>query len=1073
MKQKSKSGKKGYKGLKIAGLYTGLFGVAIAAVYFGTPLFNGAYLSSDTIDDAGDDYTLSNVDRFMSNLTEMTGLDATIKKLQVSFPDNDGIDDTYNLISLKENSPLIVAMPDTDHIGFHLDTEVSLSTPNSLIDDVTKAIYANYDSQDLYVSLLGAKVKYLDEDYETVLTDLIDILGEDNIAIPDEFYDAIDGIVAAISGSSSEEGEGSSTSFDISFVETSAADSLVHEFTCEIAVEGLGDEPLSFKIGMTSDDSFNLTGVTIDEGDLSINGIDVTADIAITPNQTVTLTSLAPSDADQYVSVVNFRGLLKKTANLVKAEKLGINFDGALAHTIDNAGVAEEDDIVIDVDAAVDIGNSDYRVALDIGNGDASAASQNLQIAYLPETVELPKAAFLNYNDTLKLEMEQTTMDEMIARIEEATSESSASSVDLSEFESLFSFITESEVVKAIGEGHYQAVVNMVDDLKVEDDGTVIAGLDLSGLGLGEDAAITVTASSVSGEKLLTVDIAKVAISDFEFNGTLTLDEYFEFQFDRAGYNDLKKLPDIYDQTEALVNSKKFGLGIDADIAIGDGASINVAGGLQMNLNEGARVATASLTAGTEARKHLVKFDLDETAAKVQYQDAAKTDEKGTLAKINVSTITDIVDFVKEISGDVSLPVTSSDDVLSGLESVLGEVALTEAVGDIMDGRYSALTTLDILSSYTFTDTESVFSVNGEFFGLEENPVFKIQYTASEETTGEETVTKYVLSSAEISLKIADASTDIVISLVDYNDDKLTSISGDYADSDFCDFSHVNSLARAAYKTVTEMDSYHLKANAKVTLWTADIIDLDVEFAANKTDAGWEYYAKLSNIPLIPGVNSKYSIFLGYRRSVELVYKEETGLLYLSAENPFGKHGYSSDVADEDRNDDNKIDWTEKTAATYTTEYLSNNENLLKFILGDILNVQPYYLNQIAESDSAADTSSSSSGLPIDFEKLAYQNVLESTSYESTTGEYDMELDLAALFDDADYVAKAELGVKVNNDNYLSTFGLSAFVFAGVRVDFALTASLIDPGTTLSDDVSTAISNVITAAQAGTAYTAE
>lgn len=1033
----------GKKSVRVSALYVALFGLCTAGAYWFTPYLNGSL--NDDYNEDDNSTGLSNTDRFMSKLTELSGFKGTINTLKVTFPDNDNNDSTHNEASLKSGSKIIVAMPDTDHIGFHLDTEFTLSTPGSDIKDVTKPMFVNYDSNNLYISMLGAKYKYLSEDYETILDNVIEVLGKDGVTIPSSFYETIEKIFGGLMGGA---GDGASPDMGVNFTEKNASKD-GHSFVCTISLNGS-----DYDINMTSDNDFNLTSVN---ANLDFGSVQLDLDVA-TDLKNVTLGSLSqfvPEDKDSYVSLVNMHGIFKKIANLASAKAFDVSFDGALTYKYGKEGEKKDDAINVSALASLDIEKSDYRLSME-AKGDKENA-EKISLAYLPSTLENPQSAYLNYNDVYKVAANQTTIDALMGRVKDSTSGGN-NSFDAEKLFGLFSFITDSEVMKAIADGHYQAVLNMIDDLETSND-KIVAGIELKGLGFGENAKIlaTIDGHEKEGENalhLLKVEIKDIALKDTMFNGVLTLDDHLETSFDTKGYNSLDKLPDIYDQVTDLAKEKRAGLGIDANIKLEDDKNIALRGAMQFDAN--ASLGTGALTIEEPLKKHLLTTDFDKNQVHLQYQDAEETNEKGTLAKISISSIQDLVSYISSLTDNTRF----QDRFLTPLGGAIGEVALSSTLSEVMDGHYSSLLGMGILKNYTFSDSQSVFTVNAKALGLDKDLSFAVNYGSKASLNKEGEVTAKVDSLELLETEFNGVKMGLKISLKDYDASLTKRLS--YAEDEYNDFSMVSDLTKALINTATDFDTYHVKAACDVTLWTANIIHLDMDMLANYTNNGWEYYLKLSNIPLIPAVNSQYSIFYGYTRSVEAVIKDEK--VYLLGVNPFGKHGY---LTEEDRtNNGEKIDWTETNAGNFSFDYLKNNENLLKFILGDVLNVQPYYLNQIKPSESTIETSK---GISLN-QKLAYEKVLESTSFDSETNDYSMTLNVGALLS-SDYVVKATLGAKTNNDNYLTQVAIDAFAFAGVRVDFSLYMELMDVGQKMSESLKASFDNVVTQGENGVTHT--
>ena len=94
---------------------------------------------------------------------------------------------------------------------------------------------------------------------------------------------------------------------------------------------------------------------------------------------------------------------------------------------------------------------------------------------------------------------------------------SNLSNSDSASLTNMFSFITDSEVVSEIKEGNYAVILDMIDNLS-NDESKINLGLDLGGLGIGDDARVDIVLDSTYGDaskKVLSLSATDIAFGDY------------------------------------------------------------------------------------------------------------------------------------------------------------------------------------------------------------------------------------------------------------------------------------------------------------------------------------------------------------------------------------------------------------------------------------------------------------------------------------------------------------------------------------------------------------------------------
>ena len=91
----------------------------------------------------------------------------------------------------------------------------------------------------------------------------------------------------------------------------------------------------------------------------------------------------------------------------------------------------------------------------------------------------------------------------------------------------IFSFITDSDLVKGIKEGDYAVVLDMLSDIQNDENGISLV-LDLSTLGLGDNATLSLVLNSRTGEdnKILNLDINDVELGSLKLDASIKSNGY-------------------------------------------------------------------------------------------------------------------------------------------------------------------------------------------------------------------------------------------------------------------------------------------------------------------------------------------------------------------------------------------------------------------------------------------------------------------------------------------------------------------------------------------------------------------
>lgn len=1005
-------------------LFVGLFGVTAATAYFLIPS------KKSTLGTNGDDPTASiNSDEedtmtpaqhFTSQLMAMKGLSATVDSFTASIPNSK---DTANptTISLKDTS-LQLVMNGWPDISFNLDTTVVLNNA------VSKDINIFYADSNVYLSALGLKYKTTSETIDNLFDNIYD-LGE-----------------AAGIGT-----------FDLGSIDTSKASSLLNNLTSSGSAE-TGyvytlplDDAKTQIITMTSDKDYNLTGVSATG--LVFNGVTLTFSATTDLNASLNTADFIPTDKDSYLDIYNSWTMIQKVADLVMKPSFGISMDIDMTKTKTESGVANTYEVAqIAGSANLNVQSSLYGGSLSLKAPNESTlasnfvslasekiTNQSLAAAYVGTTATdgtKDGTVYASYNDALNLKMTTSVAENLIAKIKK-----DIPAKDLSSATTLFSFVTDSTVMKALAKGQYEAVVNMLDDFKTANN-QIIATVHLKDLGLGADSKIVVTLDgNASASSLASIEVFSIEMSDYEMNAKFALTSYTAPSVTPENYQTLDKLPNIYDQFYALSQDIKAGATIKGSVmgydsttqkATTDGVSFD--GSTEFDANQDLTVdpkgksgtGTIDITqvkAGADYQTHHVAIDVRGVDKMLfRYTSSASNYQDYLNGKFTISTLNDIIALVQKLMKSTDARYTKFLDALT-------ETMANTVVGEIMAKDYETLLRNKVLTKLNVYSDSIELELDKKLLGSTTNVSIVIALdTASK-------VKSVSLTDFAISGKLINAT----IALSDYDANALATLPDNVT---YLDFSQIAVLMQFGI-TTSELNYFHITATAGVYIGSLLGVEPTLDFYISVDGATVKVVGYINDIPLIIGVNGSHydNLLCSFGGTRNVVFYYQTGYCYI--------HGH-------DDYDGTKRDETQdiKVKDTYFVS------NILHYLLADVLEASPSIQSQI-------DTSSSSSTALIKFEDVLKNFVYTAST---TTPKWDLTLDTGVLANDS---SLKDLVVTISGtdkdstdgtlDGYLDTLNVTFSLVKVLTIKITLNAKLVNIGTDYSNFFATTWQNYITA----------
>lgn len=678
-----------------------------------------------------------------------------------------------------------------------------------------------------------------------------------------------------------------------------------------------------------------------------------------------------------------------------------------------------------------------------IGQNDVNYG--NLSISYVDG------AGYLNLNEStdsntkskssvLKAKLDTETFNWMLNELPEMFSSLSGDEND-SSIENLFSFITDSDFISGIKDGDYSVVLDVLSNLS-NDDEKIYLGLDLSSLGLGDDASIDLTLDSRYEEeldnKVLSLNIKNIAFGDFELNATIENEEYTPVVVDEAeSYDSLSFLPGVFDQVSGILNSKQAGFEISGSVLDDAGVGIELDGKGQFDY--GNKFGFGDMTIKQYKYNHDSVWYTHEMALDVDNQGndykqnnvrmiyGNRDGNKNIKAQLTVQSILDIVDTVKTFldeSGD-------DDRFTKFLEPIMASFT-SGAIGDAINNKdYLRFVKNDLLKEVKQYDNGTTLRivVGGDVLGLGSDIVLNVKLADKDDSK----VIDYLeLDNLVIGEEGAEKNINLKVSLKDYDPNRVSPCDHN---ATYMSLDSVATLLQFGINT-TQMGYYKLTANIDVNALL--ILNFD-----------------LSNITVHIVVDGKNVKIYGLIPDIKLTtfgsIQDNIGLTTRSAQSEFTFKTYSD-------NDPNKTDdiggyfdikRTVKSGifsvSTNVYHYRSTSknfmDNILTYLLVDLLSIKSSLVNMIGDLNLSKDDEPAATDFTNLFTDTGFQ-------YNEAKKEWDVGLNLNEVTG-IDALREAEIkitGVEKEGKGYLSK----------LVADLSIQASLvsIEIGATITLDTS-------------------
>ena len=684
-------------------------------------------------------------------------------------------------------------------------------------------------------------------------------------------------------------------------------------------------------IVITSDENFKLKRLdlgTIKAGNATISG-------AINFDFLPYDEFVSPANDAGYIEVFNYGGMLKRFASLINEnnQKVGLSFAADLDEVTANntTDIAKiEGSINIDFDKLMDLDQYAYGYVADpnasqadpepttdeepttaekildiledtgfnfqldlIGQNDVQYA--NLDLAFIDGE------GYIRFNEqedsnnqkksVMKCKIDTETMNWIVSELPEVISSLSGDESNDS-LKTLTSFLSDN-VATAIKNYDFSFILDMITTLSNSNDGVQL-GIDLSTLGIGDNAYVDLKINNNAGDSFLDLDVRNLAFGDFELDLDVNSTSFSAPELGQLdAYESVRFLPDVIDQVANLVDEQKTGFEISGSVLDEEGLGIVIEEGQgigQFDNGENVKAGYGTMVIKEykyHANQVWARHDLavsvsnlpenvsEDANGKKNNQNEALfvygvpgNDSKNIKGKMHLQSFVDIFDIVKTFifgSEENNHEDAAKDDpkftkFLAPITKLLG----MSEIGDILTSKdYLKLASNELLKSVKqFNNGHGLeIVVGGGMLGLNSDLTLRVNFKG-DNTSDDQSIDSIEL----VDLQMGEDNVKHInfkLALRPY-DNNLNNVVN--SNDSFMNLDGITTLLQLGINS-TKPNFYHLSANASIKSgWkTIDINLTNIDFYIYVDGTHVKVYGKLGSVPIISlvgfGISSDYELF--------------------------------------------------------------------------------------------------------------------------------------------------------------------------------------------------------------------
>ena len=506
--------------------------------------------------------------------------------------------------------------------------------------------------------------------------------------------------------------------------------------------------------------------------------------------------------------------------------------------------------------------NLNAGIDLSVGKGDEHYADLNLTYA--------DNSAYLSLNDdVIKAKMDVESLNLLISKIStlvEGEEEDQVRKMLRNEeiptgettSDGLFDFITGSDLVKAIKEGHYEGIIDVLESISNSNDGINLK-LNLSSLGLGENSKVELNLDATdNGEKGVTsIKCTDICMDEGIFNLELNTRDYEEETIgkvlaDKDNYRPLDFVIGVFDQVSGILDSKQAGFSLEGSLKGSDGLGMSFDGRGQLDYGEKYGFGDINIynhknvnNPAEKTETHPVSLYVDNTTndkqinnMKLCYGPTGKL--KG---KLSVQSLEDIVGVVKKI-------IDANDRRFAKFLDPLMKIIRDSVIGKIIASKdYMQLSKETFVKSiYNNLDDSCLdIDLSKDLFAgfVVEDMKIRLNFETKNDS-------KQLKSLQIIDLKLNETLgnkiVNCTITVEDFDKEKEVPID---LNATYMNFSSLATLLEFAIDT-TELNTYHLTADVRVKLGSVlDLVTVKLDFYIEVLGENTRVYGRFIDIPYV------------------------------------------------------------------------------------------------------------------------------------------------------------------------------------------------------------------------------
>lgn len=876
------------------------------------------------------------------------GLSASLKGFEVTWPTKDGL----AMNDIKLNGDLNILMRSIDDLDFTLDVNANYN--GKTVDAALGLVQS-----DFYFALQDFRIKSSYNSTVDALTYIYDMFfnpeNPDGLGIDLNIESVVGDAVGGID----------LNSLLSSFSGVSLPKTTEKEVGDNVVID-LSMEDMGMNINIVVNKE-TLALVSVDLGTIKVGDVTIKGALECdTITQVLKLDDPSyPHQRGQFVEIISYIPWVDDILDLLKTRKIGLDFDAQITlvdgvSTVTLADLATS--INLDASQLIDFGNIIIgHDDPDVGRPEAyrNSETDDDSIDEILETVgklefgvdlsakgqsaeEYTNANIAYFDNAGYLALNENAANEAVlrAKIDNATISNLAKKVpDLiaslgddvlgssaliskaateNTTESLFSFLTSSPLMNAINNGDYSGIVGILKEITNDENGISLT-LDLSSLGLGENAEVTLDLdASDNRTAVVAIDVNDVTIGNAVLDAQVKTDEYSDSKINyvkenKELYDDMSFVPGVIGQVSNILDTKRAQLQLEGSVLDINNEGIALNGTAQFDYGEkigyGAiniRQYDSTLVNSNKYVDHTVKFDVDNHGNELTEKNMHFVYNENLKAKITIQTVADIIELFTEL-------LDNKDERFTKFLDPLMETVLSGTIGNIISSKdYLELAKSSVLKSLKQTNGGNTLEVviAKDVFGLESDIVLRLNL----KTVNEE---KQIDSLELVNFVMSGKAINIKLTIADYADSYVSPVNK--ADT-FMDFSQVKILLDFGINT-TKLNYYHLSAEVTLKVSVLKALDFKLDFHIYVDGKHTKVYGSIPDVPCFSVLIS--NDLLSTKVNSEFVFEptEDIGGLFHMV-----------------RNEDHLLDKDEVNYYQSTSDNFL--ENILIYLLVDLLNVR-------------------------------------------------------------------------------------------------------------------------------------